>query len=267
VIGSNQSEADTAKALNLRADLAPSLPPVAPTAGQIRRSPLGLTPDAFNPTGPGYIGTVGGAPQGVTDAAYAAMSLPEKSAAKVKSMEDATAAIRSTRNASREAEGSPPVGGWKRYLLDQQQKGQGNELNQDLMKMAYQGGINDRLDAAKETRKQTAEQDPQTIKMFSDAFEKEQLPFALDLARSFSGLKQPQQIAMAGRIMSMYPSMEALRQAAIDALGGTNKWIGKNPTEEEIANTMEILKQKAMGVAPPPPGQQQGPQPQPPPPR
>ena len=137
VIGSNQSEADTAKALNLRADLAPSLPPGAPTAGQLRRSPLGLTPDAFNPTGPGYIGTVGGAPQGVTDAAYAAMSLPEKSAAKVKSMEDATAAIRSTRNARREAEGSPPVGGWKRYLLDQQQKMQGAEVNQDLLKVAY----------------------------------------------------------------------------------------------------------------------------------
>jgi hypothetical protein len=137
VIGSNQSEADTAKALNLRADLAPSLPPGAPTAGQLRRSTLGLTPDAFNPTGPGYIGTVGGAPQGVTDAAYAAMSLPEKSAAKVKSMEDATAAIRSTRNARREAEGSPPVGGWKRYLLDQQLKAQGAEVNQDLLKVAY----------------------------------------------------------------------------------------------------------------------------------
>jgi hypothetical protein len=245
--------------------MAPSMPHGAPTAGQLRRSTLGLTPDAFSPTGPGYLGTVGGAPQGVTDAAYAAMTLPEKSAANVKSMEDATAAIRSTRNARREAEGSPPVGGWKRYLAEQQQAGQGNELNQELLKKVYDARLGMVAKEHEAGIKRADEQDPKMVEMFSKAFPQETIGYAIDLARAFPGMKPPQQIAMAGRVMSMYPSMGDLRQAAIDALGGTNKWFGKDPTEEEIANTMEILKQKAMGVAPPPPGQQHGSQPQPPP--
>lgn len=53
---------------------------------------------------------IGGAPAGVDEAAYAAMSPAQKSAAKVASLEQATTAIRGLRNAQREREGLPPIG-------------------------------------------------------------------------------------------------------------------------------------------------------------
>ena len=87
-----------------------ALPFTPPTATQIANSPLGITTEAFNPSGGGYVGTIGGTPYGVSEEAYAAMSPAQKSAAKVASLEAQTKAIRDLRNARRGAEGSPQVG-------------------------------------------------------------------------------------------------------------------------------------------------------------
>ena len=99
----NQPEAETLK--NLGATIDPQGLPESR-----RRNSLGLSPGAFSRTGGGFVGEVGGAPAGVDDAAYAAMSTAEKSAAKVASINAATQAIRDLRNARREANGLPAVG-------------------------------------------------------------------------------------------------------------------------------------------------------------
>ena len=177
---------------------APALPLGAPTAGQIRKSPLGLTPDAFNPTGSGYVGEVGGAPQGVSDADYAKMSLPEKSAARVKSIDEATAAIRSARNARREAEGSPLVGERRRGAIDlagldlrdrlaiaNYQRGLGNDYRE-----ATQNDIRNQLSLADLKLKGAGEQRQQTKAQqeVQDRFIEQSAPFVQNFATDFPGM-------------------------------------------------------------------------------
>jgi hypothetical protein len=243
----NQNEADTAKNLNLGANIAPK-PPLP--ASRMRNS-LGITPEAFNQTGGGFLGTVGGAPAGVDDAEYAKMSPAQKSAAKVKSMNKATQAIRNLRNARREAEGSPPVGGWKRYLLEQQQNAKGAELNQDLFKETYKTALDMKSKAYEEQLKQARPQDAENIDALSKFVPNEGMDLALDVVNSAPKLPLAQKAALAGRVLSAYPTRAALREAAIAKLGGTDKWIGKNPTEDEIGIAMTDLLRQSMGVAPP----------------
>lgn len=60
--------------------------------------------------GKGSLGIVGGAPGGVSDADYARMSTPEKSAAKVKSIQADAKAVRDLTNTAREYKGLPHIG-------------------------------------------------------------------------------------------------------------------------------------------------------------
>lgn len=183
------------------------------------------------------------------------LALPEKDRGR---MPDQVADVL---NQPRRMWGSTAVGPENQARFDAQQNAaaaglaQGAELNQDLFKERYKTILEMESKTFEEQLKQARPQDADTIDALSKFVPSEGMGLALDVVTSAPKIPLAQKVALAGRVLSAYPTRAALRAAAIAKLGGTDKWTGTNPTEDEITIAMSDLRRQAAGVtqtAPPP---------------